>query len=60
MTGPTIPVHFYVPTGETFAQKILCGNPEHGINTHVTEYGTQVTCAGCVAILRDREQDVTE
>lgn len=53
MSGP--PIHFYVEKGETFAERLLCRNPDRGINTHVTEYGNQVTCPACKALLEGRE-----
>lgn len=55
--GAAQAVHFYTPSGMTFAERILCRTPDRGMNTHVTEYGTQVTCPACVAILRERERD---
>ena len=54
------PVHFYVPTGMTFAERLLCGQPDGGINTHVTEYGNQVTCKVCEALLLARESEAEQ
>jgi hypothetical protein len=55
-TTPMPPVHFYVESGRTFPERILCGTPDRGMNTHVTEYGTQVTCPTCKAILRAADE----
>lgn len=55
MTEQTAPpVHFYEPSGVTFAERVLCHLPDRGINTHVTEYGNQVTCPTCAELLRAR------
>jgi hypothetical protein len=52
VTEQPIPVHFYVEVGQTFADRVLCHDPGQGLNTHVTEYGNQVTCEACRALLK--------
>ncbi len=44
----------------TFAERLLCGQPDGGINTHVTEYGNQVTCKVCEALLLARESEAEQ
>lgn len=59
MAAPTPLVHFYVQSSRTFVGSILCCSPTAGI-THATEYGNQVTCQACAAILRARARQYDE
>ena len=56
MTAETPVVHLYVPTGFTVRERILCGQADDVLNTHVAELGTQVTCEACRAIMRERDR----
>lgn len=52
MSDAAPPVHLYRPDGMTFPERILCRDVSDGLTTHVTEFGPQVTCPKCRAIMR--------
>lgn len=54
MTDQPRPIHLVMHDVRVFPEHVLCRRPgEHPV--HVTEYGPQVTCRACRAIMRGLE-----
>lgn len=51
------PVHLYVPPSRLRSSLILCGKGKEENPIHATEFGPQVTCPSCRALMHGLEPE---